>query len=306
MRRGVPWQAQFALLAVIWGLSFTFIKLGNRSFDPLQVSFGRMLVGLAVLAAIVAVRRERLPRGLRAWWHILVVSALFNSVPMSLFAWSETRVSSIVAGIWNGTTPLFVLLAVLLVFPEERPTRERAAGLAVGFAGVVVVLGPWSGIEAGDVLGHVAAMGAAVCYGIGFPYMRRHVASMEATGIALSFGQILCAAVSLALVVPFTTDAPSSYRLDAVLAVCALGALGTGLAYVLQYAVLRAAGTTSASTVTYVIPVVAAGAGIVFLGESMSWNEPVGAVVVLAGVALSQGLLRYAPGRASPRAAGRP
>ncbi|MDA0700702.1 MAG: DMT family transporter [bacterium] len=302
----MPWQAQFCLLALIWGLSFYFIKLGNRSFDPLQVSFGRMLVGLAVLAVIVAVRRERLPRGVRAWWHILIVSALFNSIPMSLFAWAETRVSSIVASIWNGTTPLFMLLVVLLVFPDERPTRDRAAGLAVGFAGVVVVLGPWSGIDGDDLLGHLAAMGAAVCYGVGFPYMRRHVASIEATGIALSFGQILCAAVSLAFVAPFATSAPATYRLDAILAVCALGALGTGLAYVLQYAVLRAAGTTSASTVTYLIPVVATVAGIAFLGESMSWNEPVGALVVLGGVALSQGLLRYVPGRTRPSAAGSP
>lgn len=302
----MPWQAQYALLSCIWGLSFYFMKLGNETLDPIQVSFGRMIVGTAALAVIVAVRREALPRSPRAWGHLLVTSALFNSVPMTLYAWSETRVSSIVAGIWNGTTPLFVLLVVVLAFPGDRPTRERVAGLLVGFAGVVVVLGPWTGLGGQSLAGNLAGMAAAMCYGVGYPYLRRHVATLGHSGIALSFGQILCALLSLAVVTPLVTDAPSHVSGRSLAAVCLLGALGTGFAYVLQYAVLRAVGTTTASTVTYVIPVVSTVAGLVLLGEKLSWNEPVGAVVVLAGIAIGQGLLRYAPGRTRPRAAGRP
>jgi drug/metabolite transporter (DMT)-like permease len=305
-RAAVPWQAQYVLLSCIWGLSFYFMKLGNETLDPIQVSFGRMIVGTAVLALIVAVRREALPRSARAWGHLLVTSALFNSVPMTLYAWSETRVSSIVAGIWNGTTPLFVLLVVVLAFPDDRPTRERVAGLLVGFAGVVVVLGPWSGLGGQSLAGNLAGMAAAMCYGVGYPYMRRHVTTLGYSGIALSFGQILCAMLSLAVVTPLVTAAPSHVSGRSIAAVCLLGALGTGFAYVLQYAVLRAVSTTTASTVTYVIPVVSTVAGLVLLGERLSWNEPVGAVVVLAGIAIGQGLLRYTPGRTRPRAAGRP
>ena len=291
--RTVPWQAQFSLLSLIWGLSFVLMKVGNETLDPIQVSFGRMVVGSVVLGAIVVARRESLPRTRRAWLHLLIVSALFNSVPMTLYAWSETRVSSIVAGIWNGTTPLFVLLVVLVAFPEERPTRGRVAGLLVGFAGVIVVLGPWSNLGGQSLWGNLAGLAAAMCYGLGYPYMRRHVTTLEHSGLALSFAQIACAAVCLAVFAPLTTDLPSHVSTRSLLAVAALGALGTGFAYVLQYAVLRAVGTTTASTVTYVIPVVSTVAGIALLGEHLRWNEPVGAAVVLAGIALGQGRLRY-------------
>ncbi len=305
-RVAVPWQAQYALLASIWGLSFMLIKIGNETLDPIQVSFGRMIVGAAVLGAIVLAKRERLPRGLRAWGHILVVSALFNSIPMTLYAWAETRVSSIVAGIWNGTTPLFVLIVVLAAFPEERPTRERIAGIVVGFAGVVVVLGPWSGLGGQSLAGNLAALAAALCYGLGYPYMRRYVAATRESGLALSFAQLLCAMVCLAVVTPLATEAPSHVSARSLAAVAALGAFGTGFAYVIHYAILRKVGTTTASTVTYLIPVVATVAGIVFLGEHLRWNEPIGAVVVLVGVAVTQGRLRYVPGRTRPSAAGKP
>ena len=302
----MPWQAQYALLATIWGLSFMLIKLGNETLDPIQVSFARMIVGATVLGALVLVKRERLPRGFRAWGHILVVSALFNSVPMTLYAWAETRVSSIVAGIWNGTTPIFVLIIVLAAFPEERPTRERVTGIVVGFVGVVVVLGPWSGLGGQSLAGNLAGLAAALCYGLGYPYLRRYVANTRESGLVLSFAQLLCAMVCLGVVTPLVTSAPSHVSARSLAAVAALGAFGTGIAYVLSYAILRQVGTTTASTVTYVIPVVATVAGLVFLGEHLRWNEPVGALIVLAGVALTQGRLRYVPGRTRPRAAGKP
>lgn len=288
---GVPWQAPYFVLAFIWGLSFTFIKLGNESFTPLQVSLVRMAVGTAVLGVLVAARRDALPRGSRAWTHLLVTSALFNSVPMTLYAWSETKVSSIVAGIWNGTTPLFVLLVVSLAFPEEKPSRTRVAGLLVGFAGVVVVLGPWSGLGGQSLAGNLAAMAAAVCYGVGYPYMRRYVSSMGHSGFALSFAQLLCATVCLAVATPVADGLPRHASTRSLLAVVVLGALGTGIAYVLQHWLMRAMGPTAAATITYVIPIVSTIAGIVLLGEELRWNEPVGAVVVLAGIAVGQGLL---------------
>ena len=302
----MPWQVHYALLSGIWGLSFLLIKIGNETLDPVQVSLGRMVVGAAVLGVIVVAKRDRLPRSLRTWAHVLVVSALFNSVPMTLFAWAETRISSIAAGIWNGTTPIFVLVIVLAAFPEERPTRERIAGILVGFTGVVVVLGPWSGLGGHSLAGNLAGLAAAGCYGIAYPYMRRHLAATKESGLALSFAQLLCAAASLAIVTPLVTDAPSHVSGRSLAAVAALGAFGTGLAYVFNYAIVRAVGPTTASTVTYVIPVVAAVAGLTLLGESLRWHEPVGALIVLAGVALTQGRLRYVPGRTRPSAAGKP
>ena len=194
------WPARLVLLGAIWGMSFVLIKIGNRGFTPVQVSFGRMLFGLLVLAPILLAQRGRLPRDARTWAHLGVAAVLVNSAPFTLFAIDEQHVSSVLAGIWNGTTPLFVLVVVLLTLPEERPTRERAAGLALGFAGVLVVLGPWRGIGHGELVGSAACLAAAILYGIGFPYLRRHLATGRLSVPALAFGQLAMGTLQLALV----------------------------------------------------------------------------------------------------------
>jgi drug/metabolite transporter (DMT)-like permease len=284
------WLPGFVLLASIWGASFLFIKVADRAFEPLQVAFGRCALGAAALLALLGLRRDRLPRGRRVWAHLMFLALLFNSIPFALFAFGETKVSSVVAGIWNATTPLNTLVVVLAVLPNERPTRERVAGLAVGFAGVLVVLGPWSGLG-GRLIGNLACFGAAACYGIGFPYTRRYLSGRGESAVSLSAAQVLCGAVQLALVVPWLTSAPDRVPLDAGLSMLALGAVGTGIAYVLNYNVIRRAGATTASTVTYLIPLFSTVLGVVVLGERLSWNQPAGAAVVLLGVALAQGRL---------------
>src|SRR5919202_3509021 len=161
------WLPEFVLLSAIWGASFLFIKVGDRALAPLQVAFVRCALGALALVAILLARRDRLPRERRLWAHLFVVALLFNSVPFGLFAWGETEVSSVVAGIANATTPLNVLLVSLAVLPTERPTRDRVLGLALGFLGVAVVLGPWRDIG-GQLLGYLACLAAAACYGVGF------------------------------------------------------------------------------------------------------------------------------------------
>ena len=284
------WLPSFVVLSAIWGASFLFIKVGDRAFEPLQVAFGRCLLGAIALLGALALRREPLPRGREAWLHLMVIAVLFNSVPFALFAWGETEVSSVVAGIWNATTPLNTLLVALAVLPDERPERARVLGLATGFAGVVVVLGPWSGLG-GRLLGNLACYGAAACYGLGFVYTRRYLAGRRESAVSLSAAQTLCGSIQLALVVPWLTSAPHRFPVDSVLSMIALGAGGTGIAYVLNYEVIRRVGATVASTVTYLIPIFSTVLGVVVLGEGLAWNQPVGAAVVLLGVALSQGRL---------------
>jgi drug/metabolite transporter (DMT)-like permease len=286
------WPVRLVLLAGIWGMSFVLIKIGNRGFTAVQVSFGRMLFGLLTLAPLLLVRREHLPRELRTWLRLGVAALLVNSAPFTLFALGEQRVSSVLAGIWNGTTPLFVLVFVLITLPEERPTRDRAFGLALGFAGVLVVLGAWRGVDHGELLGSAACLGAAVLYGMGFPYLRRHLASTGLTVPVLAFGQLAMGTLQLTLALPFSGGLPMTFAGGPLLAVAALGVFGTGVAYLLNYSIIRDAGATAASTVTYLVPLFASVAGVAFLGERLSWNEPVGGLLVLAGVAASQGRLR--------------
>ena len=286
------WLRSYVLLSAIWGTSFLFIKIADRQLSPLQVSFARVAFGAATVLAILLARRERLPAGARTWGKLALLALIANALPFSLIAYGETHISSVLAGLWNATTPLFTLVIALAVLPEERPTRERIGGLALGFAGVVVVLGPWTGLGGPALGGSLAVAGASACYGLSFTYMRRYVTHESDTDTSLVAGQLLCATVMMAIVALPFTSAPSHLGAGPLLSVLALGALGTGIAYVLNYAVVRRAGATIASTVTYVVPLFATVFGVVLLDEGLAWNEPVGALVVLLGVALSQGRLR--------------
>jgi drug/metabolite transporter (DMT)-like permease len=286
---------------VIWGCSFWWIKLGLRFLTPVEVAFGRLVLGAAALAVVSVATGSRLPRRGVVWWHLSVVALLLNSVPFTLFAFGETRTSSIMAGILNALTPLATLAVTIVAFPAERPTPERVLGLAVGFGGVLVVLGVWRGFAAGQWAGVAACLGAVCCYGVAFPYARRHLSGSGQSPTALATAQVLVGAGLLLPVALVSETGPANARpgpdLGPALGMIALGVLGTGIAYVLNFQVIRAAGSATASAVTYLTPVVAVVVGIAFLGEHVAWHQPVGAIVVLAGVALSQGLASRRGGR---------
>jgi drug/metabolite transporter (DMT)-like permease len=289
------WVPPFVLLAMIWGSSFLFIKVGVRELHPLYVTLGRVGAGALVLLAVLVLTRDRLPRDPRLWAHLAVVAAVSSALPFTLFGYGEQRVSSVLAGIWNATTPLIALPMAVVAFRIEKMTGRRAAGVVVGFLGVLVLLGVWRGVGGAELTGQLMCFAAAACYGFGVPYQRRFVTARPESGVALAATQLLLATAQLAIVAPLVAGAPpapTSLSADVVGSVLALGALGTGLAYVLMFRVIRGAGATTASTVTYVIPLFATLIGVIGLGEHLSWYEPVGGLVVLAGVAVSQGALR--------------
>ncbi|GAB3205842.1 DMT family transporter [Marinactinospora endophytica] len=293
------WRPRFLLLVLIWGLSFMFIKIGATELGPVQIALARVVTGALALVPVLWLLGGRLPRGLRVWAHLSVAAFFLNTLPFTLFGYAGGQIPSSVAGVANSATPLFTLLVSLLVLPQERPTRRRLAGLATGFAGVIVVSGVWQGDTGPAPAGLAAAFAAALCYGIGLPYMRRFLTGGEYGPLELSAAQLLAGSAQLLLIVPFAGGLPGAVSPRVVLAMLALGALGTGLAYVLQYGVVSAAGATVASTVTYLLPVVAMAAGVLLLGESPSWNQVVGAVVIIAGALLCQ-----APSRPSPASPG--
>ncbi|MDH6552793.1 drug/metabolite transporter (DMT)-like permease [Streptomyces sp. SAI-041] len=287
-RRTLDWRLRFGVLSLIWGFSFLLIKVGTEGYAPFQVTLGRLVFGTLVLAAAMAVKRERLPRGARTWGHLAVAGLLLNALPFSLFAYAELTIPSTLAGICNATSPLWGMALSLVALSEDRPTRVRVAGLGVGFLGVLTVLGAWQGFSGLDGRGTAMALLASLSYPIGWIYVRRTLAGAGHSHISLTGAQLLLATLQLAVVTPLFTGLPTHFDLLPLLAVVALGALGTGLAVLLQYGLVAEVGPTTAQMVTYFIPVIATAAGVALLGEPLSWSTPAGAAVVLAGAALSQ------------------
>jgi len=298
------WLPAYVFLAATWGCSFLFIKVAVGQLHPVYIALGRIGVGALTLLVWLALTRIRparakrapglgLPRDPRLWAHLFVVGALMNAVPFTLFGFGEQRVSSVLAGIWNATTPLVTLVVAFAVLPAERPNRQRLLGLVVGFLGVLVVLGVWRGVGGAELTGQLMCFGAATCYGIGLPYLRRFVSGRSESGISIAAAQLLLATLQLAVVAPLLAGVPAAVttlRPSVVASVLALGALGTGLAFVLAYRVVRLAGTTTSASVTYVIPIFATAAGVLALHEHLHWYEPVGALIILAGIATTEGL----------------
>ena len=284
---------QFALLGVIWGSSFLFIKVGLGGLSPGQVVWGRLVFGALTLAIFVLVRREHLPRSLRIWGHMTVLAVSFCVAPYLLFAWAEQHVSSGLGSIYNATTPIMTAIMAGLVFRVERLKSVQLVGIGVGIAGVIVIVAPWNGMDLGrSLVAQLALLGATACYGFSLAYMRRFVADSGMSALMFSFVNIGIAAAIMVALTPVVAQSP--VRLDPwiVISIVLLGSLGTGIAYIWNQNTLRAWGPTGASTVTYITPVVGVALGVLVLGERVSWNEPVGALVVFLGILLAQDRLR--------------
>src|SRR3954471_2757664 len=259
---------------------------------PVHIAFLRCALGAPTLLLILAITRDRLPRDRAFWGHVLVLGTLMNAAPFALFAYGETEVSSLLAGIFNALTPLMTLLFSIGLLPAEPPTAEKVAGLGLGFLGVLVVLAPWHGLGGGSLLGALACIGAATCYGLAFPYLRRHVSGGPETGGAVWAAQVTIGGLLLLPFAPFAALPDAVPGVWAWLSILALGALGTGVAYIFNFNVVREAGAQTASMVTYRVPVFAFVFGVTIRGEPLSWHEPVGGALIILGVALAQGRLR--------------
>ncbi|WP_373308187.1 DMT family transporter [Streptomyces humidus] len=287
-RRALDWRLRFGALSLIWGFSFLLIKVGTGGYAPFQVTFGRLAFGTAVLAVAMAVKRERLPRGARTWAHLTVSAFLLNALPFSLFAYAELTIPSTLAGICNATSPLWGMALSLVALSEDRPTRLRVAGLGLGFLGVLTVLGAWQGFHGLDARGTTLALLASLSYPVGWIYLRRTLAATGSSALSMTGAQLFLATLQLAVVTPLFTTFPARFPLLPLLATAALGALGTGLALLIQYGLVAEVGPTTAQMVTYFIPVIATAAGVALLDEPLNWSTPVGAAIVLAGAALTQ------------------
>jgi drug/metabolite transporter (DMT)-like permease len=287
--------SRIALLALIWGSAFLWIKLADRGFSPVEVTLARLAAGAAVLFAVMLARRDRVPRSPRLWASIVIAALFANAAPYLLFALAEQTVSSSTAGVINATTPLWTAILALAVRHQESLTRWQGAGLVIGFAGGVLIFSPWRTTSELFSAGGLESLAASVSYAVSYIYMDRFLARRGVGAIVLSACQLAAAAVMLAVALGVSGAPAPRPTAESVAALAVLGIVGTGFAYVLNYQIITSDGATVASTVTYLLPVIAIALGVIVLGEEVTAMTLGGIALVLAGVALT---------RRRPKAAG--
>ena len=288
-----------AALALIWGSGFLLIKISLRGFTPVQLTFTRLALGAVVLLAILTAMRLRLPAERRLWMHLVIAALLANAIPYTLFGVAEQTVDSNLAGAINATTPLWTVLFALLARRHDPLGRVQSVGMILGFAGVLLILSPWQA-DSAPLPGVLACVGASASYGLSYVYMGRFLTNRGLPPLVLSAGQLIAASGLLILATPFGGLAAPTWRPDAIAALVALGIIGTGIAYVINYRIITDDGPVLASTVTYLLPVVAVILGALVLSEPITLQLGAGVAVVLAGVALTRRTSRD-PATVKPR-----
>ena len=239
------------------------------------------------MLVITFARKERLPTDAQLWLHLTVMAVMTNIAPYLLFAWAEVRVSSGLAGVLNATTPLFTVL-IALATRTERPLPSTLLGLAIGMGGVVIIAAPWSQNVHGPFGAIAAVLIASAAYAAAYVYARRFLTPRSLPALVLSTGQMVAGTVVAALLAPLLATQTMHLTAAVFGAVVTLGVAGTGVAYVLNYQLIDHEGPTAASTVAYLIPVVAVALGAIVLGEPITWTLVIGGGTILVGVALTE------------------
>lgn len=290
----------FAALGLFWGSSYLFIKIGVETLSPFTLVAGRLAVGAALLAVVLAVSSQRLPRNRRTYGHLAVMAALNIVIPFSLITWGERSIDSALASILNASVPLFTIILAALFLSDERISANRVIGLLVGFGGVVVLTSPSLTGAGGSLPGELAMIGSSIAYAAGNVYARRYVRGLHP--MVTSFFQVFLALIaSAALALVFENPFALSIQPSTIVSVLWLGVFGSGLAYLAFFRLHSRWGSTRSSLVAYVLPVVGIALGFVVLHEQIDVRVLAGAALIIGGVALVNSRLgqRRPAGRAA-------
>jgi drug/metabolite transporter (DMT)-like permease len=283
--------ALLVTLSAIWGASFLLIKLAIAEVTPLTMVAARIMIAFFVLYALARIDGQTIappkgPEGRALWGHFLVIGILGNGLPFTLVSWGEIQVTASLAAILIGVMPVFTVIFAHAFDVEKLSGPRRLAGVGVGLAGLVLLIGPAALGKLGSAAIHeFAVIGAAASYAATAVYARRLTLRMPA--ITLATGSM---AASMLIMVPaaLIVDSPLDLRpsVAAIGAVIALGVIATAIASIIYFRLLAAAGPTFASMINYLIPVFGAGFGMVLLDESVGWLEMAALALILSGIAL--------------------
>ena len=284
MNRWKDWAA-FWLLGLIWGSSFLWIRIAVQEIGPFMLVALRVLIGVLGLALVAAVARPAFPRAPRTYLAMAVLGLINTALPFVLISWGEIRIPSSLASILNGTVPLFTILIAHVALHDDRITLPRVLGLAVGFAGVVVLLSKdlQPGTIHASLLGQGAVILASLSYAAASVFARTQVRNLAPIANALL--PLVAADLVMWLALP-VFESPVRFPVLPItwVALIWLGLLGSCIAYLLYFHLIRQWGPTRSTMVTYVFPVVGLVLGILFLGEHADWRLIIGSVLIVAGI----------------------
>ncbi len=279
-----------SLLVVLWGSAFGLTEIALRGFSPIQVVTVRLWIGALVLVVLMVMSAEPIPREGRSWAYLLAMSVLGNVLPFFLISWGQQTISSALTGILMAVMPLVVLVLAHFLVPGERLSGPKVSGFLLGFAGVVLLIGPSAlaglGGDAAEVVAQLSVLGGAVCYGLNLIIARR----APRLSVLLTAGCVLLISALLSSVAAFAAGDPLPTGLSTAptVALMCLGLLSTGLATIVYYRVVARAGATFLSLINYLIPVYAVFAGAVFLGERPGGRSLLALGVILLGILVSR------------------
>ncbi len=284
--------AELLLLAAIWGGSFLMMRVAVPEFGPLPMIALRTGIAAMVLLPVIFYRRQW-PLLLRNWQPLTVLGATNSALPFALFAFAIQNMSAGVASILNATAPMFAAI-VAWRWLGERPTAARSIGLAVGFGGVLILVGGRSGFQFGsEALASALVLAATFSYGFAANYARVHAKQIDSLAVAAG-SQLVATLMLLPLAfAALPTAMPGRMAWGAAIL---LGVVCTGLAYVLYFRLIARIGATRAIAVTFLIPAFGMLWGWIFLGEAVTPGMIGGALLILCGTALTAGLLKWRPG----------
>ena len=285
------------LLASLWGASYLFIKYGLEDFSPAMVVFLRTLLAAVVLAPFAFYRGAF--AGLRPLlWPIVVLAAVQVAAPFLLISWGEKEISSSLAGILVASAPILTALLAVFIDDEERPTTAGTFGIGIGIVGVGLLLGVDVGGDSGALIGGLAVVLASLGYALGGFYLKARFRQAQPIGVvtATMFASaLLVLPVALAT---FPSEAPGA---GSIAALAALGAAGTGVAFVMFYTLIADVGPAKATIVAYIAPVFAVIYGVAFRDESFTLGTLIGMSLILSGSWIAGQARAPSPRRAGDR-----
>lgn len=276
--------AVLVALGCVWGTSFLFIKVIVDEISPMELVLGRLFFGAVAVLGVLALRGLRIERDPGLIARVAGMALIANVLPFALIGWAETRIDSGVTSVLNSSMPLWAALFAAAFLAEERFTLGRIAGLVTGFAGVAVLAGgDILDLTDGSVVGKLAVVGAAACYGLGAVYARVLLRAQDP--FALS-GLQIALAVLLSIPFLFAFEGVPTYDLSTKgwLALSALGLFATGVGYVAYIWLLDELGSVRGTLVVYITPAVGLLLGWAVLSESIGLNTLLGAALIIAGV----------------------